>query len=108
MSQRFTEALFTKWDKFSEPHRHPKWRDVNLAATVPGWTRWSVAEEMLKTPCSKRIREAANFLSFLKDKGACRYERLPRRSARPCSMHFSSGKSNAAARSVRRRTHTEA
>jgi TRAP-type uncharacterized transport system substrate-binding protein len=45
--QRFTEALFTKWDKFTEPHRHPKWRDVNLAATVPGWTRWSVAEEML-------------------------------------------------------------
>ena len=45
--QRLTEALFTKWDKFMEPHRHPKWRDVNLAATVPGWTRWSVAEEML-------------------------------------------------------------
>jgi TRAP transporter TAXI family solute receptor len=45
--QRFTEALFTKWDKFLEPHRHPKWRDINLAATVPGWTRWSVAEEML-------------------------------------------------------------
>ena len=42
--QRFTEALFTKWDKFLEPQRHPKWRDVNLAATVPGWTRWSVAE----------------------------------------------------------------
>jgi uncharacterized protein len=45
--QRFTEALFTKWDKFLEPQRHPKWRDVNLAATVPGWTRWSVAEQML-------------------------------------------------------------
>ena len=45
--RRFTEALFTKWDKFLETHRHPKWRDVNLAATVPGWTRWSVAEEML-------------------------------------------------------------
>jgi TRAP transporter TAXI family solute receptor len=45
--RRFTEALFTKWDKFLEPHRHPKWRDVNLAATVPGWTRWSVAEDML-------------------------------------------------------------
>ena len=45
--QRFTEALFTKWDKFSEPQRHPKWRDINLAATVPGWTRWSVAEQML-------------------------------------------------------------
>src|SRR5215813_9901467 len=46
--ERFVEALFTKWDKFREPPRHPKWRDVNLAATVPGWTRWSVADEMLK------------------------------------------------------------
>jgi NMT1-like family len=46
--ERFTENLFTKWDKFREPPRHPKWRDVNLAATVPGWTRWSVAEDMLR------------------------------------------------------------
>ncbi len=46
--QKFVEALFTKWDKFQHPPRHPKWRDVNLAATVPGWTRWSVAEDMLK------------------------------------------------------------
>jgi TRAP-type uncharacterized transport system substrate-binding protein len=58
--QRFTEALFTKWDKFKEPHRHPKWRDVNLAATIPGWTRWSVAQEMLrrvpqKEPTSREI-----------------------------------------------------
>jgi TRAP-type uncharacterized transport system substrate-binding protein len=30
--RRFTEALFTKWDKFIEPQRHPKWRDVNLRA----------------------------------------------------------------------------
>lgn len=45
--KRFVEALFTHWDKFRQPPRHPKWRDVNLAATVPGWTRWSVANEML-------------------------------------------------------------
>ena len=45
--QRFVDALFTKWDKFRQPPRHPKWKDVNLAATVPGWTRWSVATEML-------------------------------------------------------------
>ena len=30
------------------PPFHPKWRDVNLAATVPGWTRSSVAEDMLQ------------------------------------------------------------
>jgi uncharacterized protein len=72
--QRFTEALFTKWDKFMEPHRHPKWRDVNLAATVPGWTRWSVAEEMLsrmqKDPKVAELQQkdprAGEFWSFLK------------------------------------------
>ena len=40
---RFVESMFSKWDKFRQPPRHPKWRDVNLAATVPGWTRWPVA-----------------------------------------------------------------
>ena len=75
--QRFTEALFTKWDKFMEPHRHPKWRDVNLAATVPGWTRWSVAEEMLsrmqKDPRVAEFQQkdprAGEFWSFLKHQG---------------------------------------
>jgi TRAP transporter TAXI family solute receptor len=72
--QRFTEALFTKWDKFMEPHRHPKWRDVNLAATVPGWSRWSVAEEMLsRMQTDPKVAEfqqkdpkAGEFSSFLK------------------------------------------
>jgi TRAP transporter TAXI family solute receptor len=45
--QRFVQALFTNWDKFRQPPRHPKWRDVNLAATVPGWTRLSAASEIL-------------------------------------------------------------
>ena len=64
--QRFTEALFTKWDKFHEPHRHPKWRDVNLAATVPGWTRWSAAEEMLRRIQQKdpKVAEFGSLLNF--------------------------------------------
>jgi hypothetical protein len=66
--QRFTEALFTKWDKFSEPQRHPKWRDVNLAATVPGWTRWSVAEEMLGL-VQQRKPEMSEFWSYLNRQG---------------------------------------
>ncbi len=72
--QKFVEALFTKWDKFREPPRHPKWRDVNLAATVPGWTRWSVAEDMLR---SLRPQDAADpqvasreFSTFLKNTGS--------------------------------------
>jgi TRAP-type uncharacterized transport system substrate-binding protein len=67
---RFVEALFTKWDKFREPPRHPKWRDVNLAATVPGWNRWSAAEAMLKRIQPKEDVQVARseFSSFLKGK----------------------------------------
>jgi len=45
---RFIEYLFTRWDTLQHPPYHPKWRDVNFAATVPGWTRFSVAEDMLQ------------------------------------------------------------
>lgn len=37
---RFIEALNSKFDQFLRPPRHPKWREVNLAAQVPGWTRF--------------------------------------------------------------------
>ena len=66
---RFVEALFAKWDKFREPPRHPKWRDVNLAATVPGWNRWSGAEAMLR---HIQLKDEAvlrsEFTSFLREK----------------------------------------
>jgi TRAP-type uncharacterized transport system substrate-binding protein len=72
--ERFVQSLFTKWDKFRQPPRHPKWRDVNLAASVPGWTRWSVADEMLKRIRSKDVAEAqatsGEFAAFLKNKGS--------------------------------------
>jgi TRAP-type uncharacterized transport system substrate-binding protein len=45
--ERFAERLFSHWDQFLVPPRHPKWRDVNLSATVPGWTRHTIAEQML-------------------------------------------------------------
>jgi len=81
--QRFVESFFTNFDKFQQPPRHPKWRDVNLAATVPGWTRWSVAEEMLR-----RLRQAsgtdtqppptvADFGTFLRSKGVASAELPP-------------------------------
>jgi TRAP-type uncharacterized transport system substrate-binding protein len=46
--ERFVERLFTNWDQFLVAPRHPKWRDVNLGATVPGWTRYIIAEQMLE------------------------------------------------------------
>jgi hypothetical protein len=44
---KFVDALFSKIDEFHEPSRHPKWRDTNLTAPVPGWQRFKPAEEWL-------------------------------------------------------------
>src|SRR5947209_6604276 len=67
--ERFVERLFTNWDKLREPPRHPKWRDVNLAATVPGWNRWSVAEEMLRRVRPDPQVASSEFSNFLKTTG---------------------------------------
>lgn len=59
--ERFVQYLFNNWSKFQHPPYHPKWRDINLAATVPGWTRFSVAQDMLDRMGSQQ----SNFQSFL-------------------------------------------
>lgn len=46
--ERFVQYLFTRWDQLTQPPFHPRWRDVNLAATVPGWTRFAASEEMVR------------------------------------------------------------
>jgi uncharacterized protein len=45
--QRFVEAFFPRIADFQRPPRHPKWQDVNLAATLPGWTRFEAAQTWL-------------------------------------------------------------
>jgi len=40
---RFVEAFNAKFQAFLQPPRHPKWREVNLAAQVPGWVRFQPA-----------------------------------------------------------------
>ena len=44
---RFIDAFFTKFPELLKPPRHPKWKDVNLAAKVPGWTRFVPAQDAL-------------------------------------------------------------
>jgi TRAP-type uncharacterized transport system substrate-binding protein len=45
--QRFVEAFFPKIAEFQKPPRHPKWREVNLATKLPGWTRFDAAQAWL-------------------------------------------------------------
>ena len=43
----FVNRFFSSIDKFMLDPRHPRWRDVNLAAEVPGWTRFKAAQQWL-------------------------------------------------------------
>jgi uncharacterized protein len=45
---KFVDAFFSKFSEFHKPPRHPLWRTVNLAATIPGWTRFAAADEWLR------------------------------------------------------------
>lgn len=44
---QFVDAFFSQFSEFQKPPRHPKWREVNLAANIPGWHRFDAAEEWL-------------------------------------------------------------
>lgn len=44
---RFIDAFFSRFGEFQKPPRHPKWREVNLAAAVPGWTRFQPAQDWI-------------------------------------------------------------
>jgi uncharacterized protein len=46
---RFVEAFFPRLAEFQRPPRHAKWRETNLAAVLPGWTRFEPAERWLET-----------------------------------------------------------
>jgi uncharacterized protein len=71
--EKFVNAFFSKFPEFQKPPRHPQWRGVNLASTVPGWKRFPAAEEWLA-----RYREEVlasrrkQFEEFLADRPAGR------------------------------------
>ncbi len=44
---KFVDVFFGKIDQFNNPARHPKWREINLAADMPGWVRFKPAADWL-------------------------------------------------------------
>jgi TRAP-type uncharacterized transport system substrate-binding protein len=45
--ERFIEYYFSRFDQLTKPPFQPQWKEINLAATIPGWKRYWLAEEML-------------------------------------------------------------
>jgi TRAP-type uncharacterized transport system substrate-binding protein len=59
--EKFVEAFFAKIDDLKKSLRHPKWQEVNLAATLPGWTRFETAQNWLdRQRVAARQLEASN------------------------------------------------
>ncbi len=42
------DRFFSKFAEFQKPPRHPKWKEVNLAARLPGWNRLAEATAWLE------------------------------------------------------------
>lgn len=59
---RFTDALFTRVEALRDPARHPKWREVNLAANVSGWTRFAAAQDAIDRSSARAPSNAATSL----------------------------------------------
>ena len=44
---QLVDTLFSHFGELKKDGRHPKWREINLAASLPGWTRSPAAEAWL-------------------------------------------------------------
>jgi len=51
---KFVNAFFDNIAKFSKEPRHPKWKEINLAARLPTWQRFPAAQEWLDRAAAKR------------------------------------------------------
>jgi TRAP-type uncharacterized transport system substrate-binding protein len=74
----FVRAFFDNFDQFLKAPRHPKWQEVNLSATVPGWTRFAPAEAwaaqrapaVQRTASDPALRQSfEQFLAFMQQSG---------------------------------------
>ena len=45
--KRFVDAFFSRFEELKEEGYSPKWKQVNLAADIPGWTRLEAAQHWL-------------------------------------------------------------
>jgi TRAP-type uncharacterized transport system substrate-binding protein len=72
---KFTDAFFDSFQELLKPPHHPKWREVNLFAQQPGWTRFEPATAWLnahvpatrQSPADSTIE--AQFDEFLRQRG---------------------------------------
>ncbi|BAQ15976.1 TAXI family TRAP transporter solute-binding subunit [Methyloceanibacter caenitepidi] len=68
----FVDRFFSGFDVLQQAPNHPKWRDVNFAATLEGWQRAPQAQAWIDTARSAAVaeaRERESFKAFLTQAG---------------------------------------
>ncbi|PPQ26287.1 TAXI family TRAP transporter solute-binding subunit [Rhodopila globiformis] len=70
----FVDTFFSKFPELLKPPHHPRWHDVNLASTQPGWVRFKPAVDWLAAhPPGQAVASSdaleAGFDQFLAQKG---------------------------------------
>ena len=68
--QSFVEHFFPKLAEFQKAPRHPKWREANLAAVLPGWKRFEGAEEWLRARGTVAQGDREQFDKFMTSRTA--------------------------------------
>jgi uncharacterized protein len=58
--QRFVEAFFPKIAELHKPPRHVKWREVNITAGLPGWSRFEAAQTWLDSHRLEAAQRTSN------------------------------------------------
>ncbi|HHK74473.1 MAG TPA: TRAP transporter substrate-binding protein, partial [Rhizobiales bacterium] len=56
--ERFIKAFFANRNALKQPPRHRKWREMSIAATVPGWERFAPAQRILEEVLKSRQETA--------------------------------------------------
>lgn len=65
---KFVDAFFSRISEFHKPPRSPLWKSVNVAATIPGWTRFPAAEDWLTNWRAGRVQgQEADFKRFMSE-----------------------------------------
>ncbi|MGU3336888.1 TAXI family TRAP transporter solute-binding subunit [Methylobacterium mesophilicum] len=67
---RFVDAFFGQFDKFQAPQRHPKWREVNLAASVSGWKRFQPAQDWLDHHSEQHVASQPDLDQFFRSQSS--------------------------------------
>jgi len=71
---RFVPAFFDALSDLAGPQWHPKWSEVNLAATLAGWSRFAAAEEWLDKAKREQMaliqRDFEGFLNATRSPGS--------------------------------------